>query len=318
QFAKGIQIKYCNRNDISLSFWKKEIQQIGPDFIYLNNLFSPHFSILPLLAKRFSHINTNWILAPRGALRVSALAFKPLKKQIYLWVLRYLGFSKNIRFQTTDEQEAKDVKKYFGKKAAVYPAQNFPFARISDWQMRKKEVGKLHAVFFARIGPIKKLDYLLSILTEVDAEISLDIIGPIEDASFWEKCQEISKQFPSKVEMNYLGEFPHQEIMNKLKEYHLFCLPTSGENFGHAIFEAMAAGCPVLISDQTPWRNLSEKKIGWDVDLNDREKFKDSLSLALAMEQKEWETWSRASWNFCKEYLLNSQTKEQYMALFSN
>lgn len=318
EFAEGIQIKYCNRKDINLSFWKNEIKFISPDFIYLNNLFSPHFSILPLIAKRFSRINTNWILAPRGALRVSALAFKPLKKKIYLKVLRYMGFSKNIRFQTTDEQEAKDVQKYFGQKAAIFPAQNFPYARMSEWEMRKKEAGKLDAVFFARISPIKKLHYLVSILTEVDAEIKLDIIGPVEDAAYWEECQKLSKQFSPKVQMNYLGEFPHQEIMKRLKQYHIFCLPTSGENFGHAIFEAMAAGCPVLISDQTPWRNLAEKKVGWDVDLKDREKFKQSLETALAMEQAEWETWSRSSWNFCKDYLIHSQTKEQYMALFSN
>ena len=36
----------------------------------------------------------------------------------------------------------------------------------------------------------------------------------------------------------------------------VFLLPTGGENFGHAIFEALSCGVPVLISDQTPWRGL--------------------------------------------------------------
>ena len=35
-----------------------------------------------------------------------------------------------------------------------------------------------------------------------------------------------------------------------------FLLPTGGENFGHAIFEALSCGVPALISDRTPWRDL--------------------------------------------------------------
>ena len=45
-------------------------------------------------------------------------------------------------------------------------------------------------------------------------------------------------------------------------------LPTHGESFGHIIVEAWAAGCPVLISDRTPWRELREQGVGWDVPLD--------------------------------------------------
>jgi glycosyltransferase involved in cell wall biosynthesis len=50
----------------------------------------------------------------------------------------------------------------------------------------------------------------------------------------------------------------------------LFFLPTAGENFGHAIFEALSTGAPVLISDQTPWRGLAASMAGWDLPLTDR------------------------------------------------
>jgi glycosyltransferase involved in cell wall biosynthesis len=33
------------------------------------------------------------------------------------------------------------------------------------------------------------------------------------------------------------------------------------------IVEAWAAGCPVLVSDQTPWRQLTAQGLGWDVPL---------------------------------------------------
>ena len=42
-----------------------------------------------------------------------------------------------------------------------------------------------------------------------------------------------------------------------LAGYDLFLLPTRGENFCHAVFDALEAGLPVLISDQTPWQDLA-------------------------------------------------------------
>ena len=43
--------------------------------------------------------------------------------------------------------------------------------------------------------------------------------------------------------------------LSEIKEQHLFVLPTFGENYGYAIFESLAIGRPVLISDQTRRRN---------------------------------------------------------------
>ena len=48
-----------------------------------------------------------------------------------------------------------------------------------------------------------------------------------------------------------------ETIVEALGRSDLFLLPTGGENFGHAIFEALACGVPALISDQTPWRGLA-------------------------------------------------------------
>jgi glycosyltransferase involved in cell wall biosynthesis len=62
-------------------------------------------------------------------------------------------------------------------------------------------------------------------------------------------------------------------VSETLSTYDLFFLPTFAENFGHSIAESMSVGTPVLISDNTPWRELEAKKWGWDFSLVQKENF---------------------------------------------
>jgi len=66
----------------------------------------------------------------------------------------------------------------------------------------------------------------------------------------------------------------HESVGRIFAEHNLFLFPTLGENFGHVICEALSAGCPVLISDQTPWRNLQKEGVGWDIPLAETERFR--------------------------------------------
>ena len=69
------------------------------------------------------------------------------------------------------------------------------------------------------------------------------------------------------------GKIEHERVRDVFAEHDLFLFPTLGENYGHVVCEALSAGCPVLISDQTPWRNLEDEGAGWDIPLSQTERF---------------------------------------------
>ncbi len=102
-----------------------------------------------------------------------------------------------------------------------------------------------------------------------------------------------------------------------MRDHHILALPTQGENFGHAIFEALSEGKPVLISDQTPWRNLRPQNAGWDLDLHQPQLFSQALQEAINWNYETYSLWSEAAYLLASQYADQSKLIEQYKKIFS-
>jgi glycosyltransferase involved in cell wall biosynthesis len=107
---------------------------------------------------------------------------------------------------------------------------------------------------------------------------------------------------------------PNEQVIQVLQEHHLFVLPTFGENFGHAIFEALLAGKPVLISDKTPWLGLEKKKLGHDLPLESAG-FDRALRFYASMDQAAYDEWSKAAWSYARDIQSASQLKQDYQKM---
>ncbi len=75
-------------------------------------------------------------------------------------------------------------------------------------------------------------------------------------------------------------------------------------------------GRPVLISDCTPWKNLEEKGIGWELPLSDIKNFMQKVVMAAEWNQQQFDEFCLASWQFALTYIRDSELKEQYLKLF--
>ena len=56
------------------------------------------------------------------------------------------------------------------------------------------------------------------------------------------------------ITCDFLGDYSRNELLVALSQSHVCCFPTFGENFGHVIWESLACGVPVAISEYTPWK----------------------------------------------------------------
>jgi len=125
---------------------------------------------------------------------------------------------------------------------------------------------------------MKNLEFALEVLQSVSVPVILDIYGPIRDEAYWKMCKGVMGCLPPHITATYKGAVEPDRVSHVLSEYDLFFLPTRGENFGHAILEALAVGTPVLIADTTPWRDLEISGVGWDLPLSNPITFAEKIN----------------------------------------
>jgi glycosyltransferase involved in cell wall biosynthesis len=257
--VSGVQVRYENRLNWKKSNWKNVFDEVKPDVLYLNSLFSLAFTLRPLQIARAKGVKT--VLAPRGMLGAGALEIKPLKKFVFLSLARNLDFFRGVEFHASTEEEVREVNMHVpGKK--VFVARNFSDPTIKTLPTTSLSES-LNLLCLGRVHPIKNLLFAVEILSKMNLngrKVSVNIVGPSEDENYLNSILHLSN---TNIEVTYSGTVSHQELHEVFKSAHYLLMPTMHENYGHAIIESWGFGRPVLLSDKTPWRDLQKKGLGY-------------------------------------------------------
>lgn len=308
----GVQV-YYRSGKMTFAEVKSLIKTINPHRIYLNSMFSN--MIKPILV---GYASDKIIIAPRGMLNTPALAVKPIRKFLYLWFLRTFGFAKHLRFHATSEDEKKVIKRIFPNAKSIIVAGNIPVIASKNLHLAEKQTEVLKMVFVGRMHSIKNLHLLLEALKNVNGAIGLTIIATNEDQVYLERCKQIALELPANISINWLLDLPPTEIQQCLVNAHLFALLSEVESFGHAIYEALAVGCPVIISDNTPWRHLEQQKAGIDLPLNNMKQISTSLQRFVDMENQEWQSFRKGAHDLASSYINKLDVDKLCHSLFEN
>ncbi|MEO7859757.1 MAG: glycosyltransferase [Nitrospirales bacterium] len=268
------RVYYVSPERRRLFAWAGLIRETPHDVLYLNSLFNPVYTVLPLFARKLAGSQRKpVVVAPRGEFSTGALGLKRWKKRPFLAVAQIAGLYRDVLWHASTEDEAQLIRRHFGGAVRIVIARNLPPMSGQQWTSCEEieASGPLRVVFLSRISRMKNLDYALRVLAETRVPIQFDIWGTLEDLAYWKNCEDQMRSLPKNVVAHYRGVADHSEVNKILADYDLFFLPTRGENYGHVIAEAVSAGTPVLLSDQTPWRNLHDEGVGWDLPLENGE-----------------------------------------------
>lgn len=254
EHSSHVRVMYLREHEISYSRIRNFMQG-NYSRIYLNSLWSPRFTLLPLVAGKMMGKTSRIIIAPRGMLKPAALSIKAPKKKIIMALMRYTGIASSVCWHATNVEEKDEILAHMSANANVRVASNLPANIPSPLPVPTKKSGEMHLICIARISAEKGILEALEFLQSVQSagKVRVDFFGTFQDEKFLGTCKERAAALKG-VNCFFHGELPPSEIPDRMKEAHFFYLPTRGENYGHAIIEALQYGRPVIISDRTPWK----------------------------------------------------------------
>lgn len=292
-------VRYLSRSEQKLWNLRRIVAGTQYDLLYLNGTYNTT-TIVTLLLRRLGLIGGKPVLlAPRGHLETGALSLKPRKKRIFLTAAKVGGLFSNLSWHAASTNERDDVLREFGQGELprIHVVQNLVAASTNGavTAPAPKQAGALRVVFLSRISRKKNLDFALRALAPLQGEVHFDIYGPPEDPAYWNECQSLIAALPPNILVSYRGMVAPADVVATLAGYHLLLFPTLGENYGHVIAEALMAGCPVLISDRTPWQDVESQQAGWVLPLTAPENFTQRLQQLVNMDAEPFTPFQRGA-----------------------
>lgn len=311
----GSQVFYISEEQLNRETLSTLIATTDFDVAYINGIYSRWFSIEPLRLCKKLKPETRIVVATRGMLAPSAMAIKALKKKLFLRMAKLTRLYKNIVFHSTGAHETEHIKAILGN-VVVKEAANLSARNSVSSTHKEKSPGSLKLICVARIAPEKNIDFALRILASVKSNIEFDIYGPVYSEAYSEECRKIAAELPANITVRFHAPVAPDELPGKFAQAHALFLPTRGENFGHVILEALTAGCPVIISDRTPWRDLEAQKAGFDISLDAKSAMIAAIEKIAEMNQNTFALWSQNAQKLASAHLNNSTDIEANRKLF--
>jgi glycosyltransferase involved in cell wall biosynthesis len=310
-----ILVYYLNEKSLTENFIFNLYKELEPDRIYLNSMWSPKFTLSPLSICRKNGWSEKIVLAPRGMLKPAAFNQKGFKKRLFLFFAKANNTYGNICWHATSEIERNEILQLFPK-AKIRIAPNISNATISA---KTKEISyPFRILTVGRISPEKGYYEALETFRNwaPKSPVIWDIVGLKENAELVRTIQSYSKENTS-IQITLHGHKNQDELNVFYENAHLFFLPTRGENYGHAIAEALSFGTPVVISDQTPWKNIEEFNAGKASPLNSST-LAISLNFFLNLSNETYRKWSDGAIVYAQEKINTESIIQKNKNLFNN
>lgn len=211
-----------------------------------------------------------YIFRPCGMLDPWSLRQSRLKKKIYMaWRLkRDLNRASAIHYTAETERDLASPLKL--RPQAIVEPNGLNLSEFADLpapeEFRRKfpQIGDRRIVLFlSRIHHKKGLDLLIPAFAQAKPDNTVLVIAGPDDQGYGATLNQLIDQHGIREHVLVPGLLKGRDRVEAFAAAELFALPSYQENFGIVVIEALAAGCPVLISDQVNiYREIDRAGVG--------------------------------------------------------
>jgi len=245
-----------------------------PDIIHINGCWKIRLIFFFIIAKI---LGVKIIISPHGMIDPFSLKQKKFKKNIALFLYQKFIFENSDLIIVNSKIEKKNFLKITKNipRIIIIPHGVYLKKKFKIIENKKKE---LDFVFFSRIHPSKNLISLVQIWrkNKFFNNYNLDIFGEIDDVNYYEKFIDKIKNCEN---INYKGRINSKNFNYRLSKYDIFLHPSTSENFGLVILEAMSCGLFPIVNKKLDWKNLGKNNLGINLSFDYKSLKKAILSL---------------------------------------
>ena len=210
------------------------------------------------------------VISPRGMLSDWSWRHRRWKKWLAARLVHPGAFTQAHGWHATSEAEADDIRRRgFSQPVCVAPngvevpsAEELTRAHEVWTQLCPAVAVRPVAVFYSRFHRKKRLLELIDLWIDIAPKEWLLLVAGIPQEY---TVESLTAYVQRRSAQERIVVFDGSDRPPPYGVASLFLLPSHSENFGMVVAEAMAWGVPVLVTDTTPWAELSGQNAGWCV-----------------------------------------------------
>jgi glycosyltransferase involved in cell wall biosynthesis len=223
------------------------------DLLHVHGMWAPSNVQLTGAAYR---AGVPYILSLRGMLDDWPMSQRRLKKQLFLAIAGRRMLHRAAFVHCTAEGEHQQSRKWFPKGRGrvipnllnLEPFRNSPGPELAKNRFSSMASGHPNILFLSRVHYKKGVEHFIKaagLLRDRGVMCNWLVAGD-GDADYMQSLKKLATDLKLEDRVHFLGMVTGQDKISLFEASDLFLLPTSQENFGFALVEAMAAGVPVM------------------------------------------------------------------------
>lgn len=251
----GVKVWYFRSSQLRRLYWAPALKQALEAHVADFDLVHTHAVFLwPLwaAARAAERARVPYVVSPRGMLERDLIDHKnPLLKGLWIAAIERRNLERAAAIHVTSKREAEQASAFGLKLPLVREIPNGFTLEDGAGQPASPAIEAIvhadpFALFLGRINWKKGLDRLIGALSRVPA-IRLVVAGNDEE-NYRAVVDAMAARLGVSSRIVFTGSVHGADKAALLSNARFLVLPSYSENFGNVVIEAMATGCPVIVS----------------------------------------------------------------------
>lgn len=225
----------------------------GADVVHFHGMWAPR---VPQLATLSREVGTPYVISPHGMLDEWCMAQKSLKKRLFLGLTGRRWLDGAAAILCTAEAELEQSCRWFDRRRGAVlplimdlePFRELPPAELAHRRIPEIDPQRPTCLFLSRLHHKKGVELLIDAAAALlgEGRPLQVVIGGTGEPAYEQSLRDRAARAGLGEHAIFPGFVSGPEKIALYAAADVFVLPTSQENFGFVIFEALAAGTPVV------------------------------------------------------------------------